>query len=222
MENYSDVVLVYPDDPTIDFLAPIKDAFLSSFPKIKLHSPEPGSFGSVITDDTDLVIFLGHGASSTLFGSVNDSGAKTTFVDVEKGMLLFEDISVFLLACNSNSYIKKVTTRTKLKSSFGFGDMPTDWEHIQHNRDLEPNFLLDIYEEHLEYYKKNIVASVVSGIAYSTGNISFRNLYRGISHWASNTINDIIFNQEWTKAQKLQMIELFIDFKNNLKYSIGL
>jgi hypothetical protein len=222
MKGYSNIVIVYPEDHTIDFLEPIRKILEELFPKANLFRPQPDTFGSEITDETDLVIFLGHGTPSQLYGSINKKGEKSQFLDITNGSLLFDDLSVIIFSCNSTEYLTKVKVKAKIDCYLTFGDMPTDWEHIQHNRDNNSNYLKDFKDEHLEYYKSSIVESVVEGIKNGVRTNSIIGIPKRISFIINQKINDVILGKKWSKSQKIQMIELLDDFKQEIKYAQSL
>ena len=219
MRNYNNIVIVYPIDETIEFLEPIRVELERLFPQAVLLRPEAGTYGSSITDETELVIFLGHGTPSQLYGSLNDSGEKSVFLNITNGSLLLDGVDIMLFACNSSDYFRKIKLNAEIDCYVTFGDMPTDWEHICHNRDQDANFLKDFEDEHLEYYKSVIVESVVEGVKNGVRTNSIIGIPNRISFVVSSKINDVILGQEWSKSQKLQMIELLNDFKQEIKYA---
>ncbi|MCR9066972.1 MAG: hypothetical protein NXI00_23600, partial [Cytophagales bacterium] len=104
MRAYNNIVIVYPLDESIVFLEPILNGLKILFPKAVVLRPQAGTYGSVITDETELVIFLGHGTPGQLYGSLNDSGDKSVFLNVTNGSLLLDGVDIILFACNSDDY----------------------------------------------------------------------------------------------------------------------
>ncbi|MBU2914843.1 hypothetical protein [Reichenbachiella agariperforans] len=219
MRDYNNIVIVYPIDETIEFLEPLRAELERLFPKAILLRPEAGTYGSSITDETELVIFLGHGTPSQLCGSLNDSGEKSVFLNITNGSLLLDGVDIMLFACNSSDYFRKIKRNAEIDCYVTFGDMPTDWEHIRHNRDQDADFLKDFKDEHLEYYKSVIVESVVEGVKNGVRTNSIIGIPKRISFVVNQKINEVILDQEWSKSQKLQMIELLNDFKQEIKYA---
>ncbi|WP_111672697.1 hypothetical protein [Algoriphagus litoralis] len=218
MRDYNNIVVVYPIDSTIDFLVPIRMELERIFPNAVVLRPRVGTYGSAITDDTELVIFLGHGTPSQLYGSVDDSGEKSIFLNVVNGSLLLNGVDVILFACNSSDYFKKIKRSAEIDCYVTFGDMPTDWEHIRHIRDHEADFLKSFEEEHLEYYKSAIVESVVEGFKNGARTNSIAGIPKRISLVVNQKINEVILERNWNKLQKIQMVELLNNFKREIKY----
>lgn len=219
MRVYNNIVIVYPLDDSIEFLQPILNGLKRLFPNAVILRPQPGTYGSAISDETELVIFLGHGTPSQLYGSLNDSGEKSVFLNVTNGSLLLDGVDIILFACNSDDYFRKIKRNAEIDCYVTFGDMPTDWEHIRHNRDQDANFLKDFEDEHLEYYKAVIVESVVEGFKNGVRTNSIIGIPKRISLIVNQKINDVILEQKWSKPQKLQMMELLNDFKKEIRYA---
>lgn len=219
MRAYNNIVIIYPLDESIVFLEPILNGLKMLFPNAVVLRPQAGTYGSAITDETELVIFLGHGTPSQLYGSLNDSGDKSVFLNVTNGSLLLDGVDIILFACNSDDYFRKIKRNAEIDCYVTFGDMPTDWDHINHNRDLDTDFLKDFEDEHLEYYKTAIVQSVVEGFNNGVRTNSIIGIPKRISLVVNQKINDVILEQNWSKAQKLQMVELLNDFKKEIRYA---
>ncbi len=219
MRVYNNIVIVYPLDDSIEFLEPILDGLRGLFPNAIILRPQAGTYGSAITDDTELVIFLGHGTPSQLYGSLDESGEKSVFLNITNGSLLLDGVDIILFACNSDDYFRKIKRDAEIDCYVTFGDMPTDWEHIRHNRDQDANFLKDFEDEHLEYYKMAIVQAVVEGFKNGVRTNSIIGIPKRISLVVNQKINEVILDRNWNKPQKLQMIELLNDFKREIKYA---
>jgi len=219
MKNYNNIVVVYPIDGTIGFLEPIRIELRRLFPQAKIVRPRAGNAFNCITDETELVIFLGHGTPSRLCGSLDTYGEKSVFLDITTGSFFLDGVDIVLFSCNSSDYLKAIKQTAEIDCYVTFGDMPTDWEHIRHNRKQDVNFLKDIKNEHLEYYKSAIVASVIEGLKNGVRTNSIIGIPKRISFVINQKINDVILNRNWSKPQKLQIVELLNDFKKGIKYS---
>lgn len=219
MQNFNNIVIVFPVDQSIDFLIPIQQTLIELFPNAILFRPSPGTHGDVITDDTDLVIFLGHGTSSQLFGSLNDDGSKTSFLNVQSGALILQELTSILFSCNSADYIKKVKASASIESYLTFGDMPTDWDHINYNRDLDATYLQDFQDKHLEFFKSSLVEIMIDGFRYGFESNSFISLVKRINVSVKKKINQVILSEDWSVDQKKQMIQLLVNFNTEMRYA---
>lgn len=211
--------MIFPKDETINFLYPIVTILQERNPKLSLIVPLLGDKGIDLDDDTELIIFLGHGTSSTLHGSVNELNEKTKFLDVPNAAIKFEESSVVLLSCRSADFLKAVKSNVSVDTFLGFGDMPTDWEHIEHIRQSAPQYLSEFKEEHLEFYKSVLVESVINGFLNISVRGSLRELYLGIKVVVNKKINEVLLNKQWSKAAKFQVIDLLNTYKNEIYYA---
>lgn len=223
MKNFNNILVIYPIDPTIDFLQPIVDTITDLLPQSIIVRPKSGDSFDSITDETELIIFLGHGTTRELFGGSNDKGEKSKLLDTQTGALQFDGCSVVLFSCNSADYIKNVKANpVSIENFFTFGDMPTDNEHVKHNQENFKNYWLDYNEEQLEFYKTSLVEAVSNGFRKAVMTNSFHGFNKGINHIANLKINEIILNKEWNKSQKTQVIERLIELKKEIQYADAL
>lgn len=219
MKHYHEVVVVYPKDKTTLFLQPLIDILKKIYPNVKISSPAPNTYGTDISDETDLIIFLGHGSPSQLCGSVDENDKKSTFLNINNGSLQLDGIAVILFSCNSNDYLNKVRANSEINYFLTFGDMPTDWEHINHNRKFNKSFLESFKDEHLEYYKSAIVESFGNGLKNGFYTNSLVGVIKGLILIINKKINEILLSTSWSKEEKFQMIGLLNSFKKDIRYS---
>ncbi|ANQ50553.1 hypothetical protein MY04_3188 [Flammeovirga sp. MY04] len=219
MKSYNSIYVVYPQDPSVDFLTPVFDKLISSLTNLTIFKPKENELLRSIPDDTDLVFFLGHGNTNELL-NINGRGEKVKLIDVQNGALQFDECSVILFSCNSVDYLKKVRSQegVELNNFFVFGDMPTDKEHIEHNQKFREGFWSDYSLDHLEFYKSTLVESLSYGISNAISTDSFHGMFKGICLIVNKKINEVLFRDEWSKNEKLQLIERLVEFKNEIRY----
>ncbi len=223
MKSFSNILVIYPIDPTIDFLQPIVDTIHSILPQSVLTRPKSGEPFDSITDDTELVIFLGHGTTTELLGGSDENGKKSKLFDTQNGAHQLDGCSVVLFSCNSVDYIKNVKANPiEINNFFVFGDMPTDKEHVKHNQQVHKNYWPDFNDEQLEFYKDALVKAVSSGFGKAVMTNSFHGFNKGITHVMNLKINEIILSKEWSKNQKIQVIERLIALKKEIRYADAL
>ena len=220
MKSFENTILIYPEDPTIDFLQPIFEKIKILFPEIIIHRPKyRASLDTMIDDNTQLVLFLGHGTPSGLYGGANENGDKQKLCDdILRSSFLLQGCSAVLFSCNSNDYMRKLLRNNgQINNYIVFGDMPTDWEHIRHNQDNDSRYWSECSNEQLSYYKNSLVESVIFSSEKACKMHSFYGFSIGIDHMLNVKINDIIGHIIWTKEQKLQLIERLIEFKKEMR-----
>mgnify|MGYP000364058611 CR=1 FL=1 len=122
--------------------------------------------------DDSLIVFLGHGRNDRLYGVEDESDE--AFVEVNK-MWVFDDKSLFALACHSSQLLQGSHHKTRIKHSIGFGDLPTSSEEIENIRKLRNAGVTD---DDIEEFKEVIVDSIsLALISCFEGNINYEHLY---------------------------------------------
>lgn len=138
----SKILCIYPKDFSIDFLNEV-------YQKICALNEAVGLLGSPIDDDdyfeklehniqdAQIVCFLGHGSSSTLYCSVSDPLICTENDNIE----LLKGKTLYLDACRSADFIKNHSFR----DAIGFGFMPTSLDDVRNGNlhNLPMSNLLD-------------------------------------------------------------------------------
>ncbi|RWY47477.1 hypothetical protein [Mucilaginibacter gilvus] len=216
MQAYK-TVLIFPIDDSVEFLRPIVDFLLKTFENIIQFEPAYGKYLE-IDDEIQLVIFIGHGTSSVLCGNLLQDGEKYKFLDIINASVLFADLSIMLLSCRSIDFIKNVRHNVALKSFLGFGDMPTDWNHIAYLRDLDSEYLKGFEEEHLEYYKNILVKAFINGLTLYSINYNFRAMYLGMQQVINAAMSEVIIDMHWDKSIKNYLVDLLLELKTDMKY----
>lgn len=220
MKNFENIVVLYPKDKTTDFLNPLFDFLVSLLPNCSAYRPEYNSkIHSYITDYTQLIIFLGHGTPSGIFGGANENGDKNHLCNAEWGAHYFNECSIVLFSCNSVDYLKNIKRYPiSLNNYIVFGDMPTDKEHVEHNQKLNKDYWKTFNEETLLFYIDSLVDSVSIGFYKANESNSFIGFYKGLCRSINKKINIIIDNSTWTKEIKLDIIERLVKVKLELEY----
>lgn len=219
MKNFKNILIIYPQDPTLIFLQPIVDLIKKRIPNCCIDRPSIGGKINKVTDETDLVFFLGHGTPSKLLGSPDKEGKKTVLIDVPNGARLFNECSLILFSCNSADYLKCILGQSiSIGSSIVFGDMPTDNTHIKHNQELYKNYWTRYDNSQLEFYKNVLVESIIYGVSKGVSTGSLYGFCKGITHIVNKKINEVIRSEIWDRESKLQLIERIIQYKKDIKY----
>jgi hypothetical protein len=220
MRSYREVVIIFPKDPTIDFLNPIFELAQKLFTNATIDRPENNSMYNSINDKTELIIFLGHGTSRLLFGGTDETRKKTDFININNGSRLFDECTIILFSCNSKDFLNNLKANPIIINSFVvFGDMPTDEPHVKHNQANNKNYWTEYDESQLIFYKQSLVESFKNGLHFGYNSDSIKGFYKGVCFIINKRINYIILKSTWNRNQKLQLIERLIEFKNEIKYS---
>jgi len=220
MKNFENIVVIYPKDKTTDFLNPIFEFLVSLLPNCSAYRPDYNStFHTYVTENTQLIIFIGHGTSSGLFGGTNEFGEKNQICNVEWGANFFNECSVVLFSCNSADYLKNIKKYPiSLNNYIVFGDMPTDKEHVEHNQNQHRGYWKTCKEETLLFYMNSLVDAISIGFYKSIQSNSFIGFYKGVCRSINKQINVVIDSSTWTKEIKLDLIERLVKVKLEIEY----
>ena len=133
-------VCIYPKDQTTDFLLPLYEHICNNMYAIGIHddTTEENALDRIYSEihDAESVVFLGHGTSDWLCGSRFEN----VIFEKEKCDLLCNK-RLFLLACNSNQFIKKYD----LHCAVGFGFLPTslrDARYVKKPAGARPGYVI--------------------------------------------------------------------------------
>lgn len=223
MRNFNNTLIIYPQDPTIDFLQPIVDLVKSYLPNSVLSRPKYGESVTDISDNTELIVFLGHGTNRELFGGVDHNEKKHILFNTQNGAHQFDGCALVIFSCNSIGFLKNIKANpVKIEDYIVFGDMPTDEEHVKHNQKVFPGYWADFELEHLEHYKRFLVDALSNGFRKAIQTDSFHGFTIGINHIVNDKTNEVIQNESFSINQKLQFIERLIEFKNEIYFENSL
>jgi hypothetical protein len=178
------IIIIYPIDPTTDFLNQVVKSVQESFPE-NTYLIRPGlNFDLTFLPDEiakmytskDLIIFLGHGNSSYLFGSTDKEGKKTRLLERNDIYRIFENKNLILFSCYSNELLRKPN---QIREYIGFGNMPTDWNEIIAERDLvDLNYLKGLSENSLNGFKSFLVQMMCTALKKTFKNPNYmREIY---------------------------------------------
>ena len=168
----STAVCIYPEDITTAFLRPLCNHICSTF-----NAVEVGYDTSIDDDPLEIihnairnaktVFFLGHGMSTCLYASVLDNVELFN----KDNYSLLEGKRLFLLACNSDQFIKNYD----LENSIGFGFLPTSLDDIRQKRLFHSILVETLEKEDVELFNEALVNAVANTLSDNT--ISDPNLF---------------------------------------------
>lgn len=161
------ILCIYPKDATIGFLDVVYQKICSIDGAIGLEGTpvEDDDYFDKLEktlQDAQIVCFLGHGSSSTLYGP-HDNPLICTDND---NVGLLQGKTLYLDACKSADYIAE----HHLNSAIGFGFMPTSLDDVRNGilHKLKINELLD---EDIDYFvkaKNNIWLKTIDSVGFES------------------------------------------------------
>lgn len=171
----SKIVCIYSQerDHTTDFLQCLCDHICTTLSAVQIGYDVDSEDDTIeeiyeVVKKADVVLFLGHGTSDSLFAS----GSDETELFGKENVSLLTDKRLFLLACNSTEYIKKY----KLTNAVGFGKMPTSLDDARHWKTLHKTLIEDFSKSDIEIYNTALVDALCNSISLET--ISDYSLFR--------------------------------------------
>ncbi|GAA4871838.1 hypothetical protein [Ferrimonas pelagia] len=126
--------IIFPNDPTTDFMDPVLDAVNNlvidgSLKVIRCAADDP-SYEKARREIQDIppgskVVFIGHSTSSMLFGGESVDYPRAALVKKDE-MGLFKDRQLFLISCFSAGLMKSSRPFRNKASCLGFGLLPSE------------------------------------------------------------------------------------------------
>lgn len=152
-------VCIYPEDFTTAFLHPLYEHICTSFNAVGVRYDTSGDddpleliFNEL--EDAQTVFFLGHGMSTCLYASIIDNVQLINKNNID----LLEGKRLFLLACNSNPFIKNY----KLTNAIGFGFIPTSLDDVRQARVLHGIRIEDLDKKDVNCFNSALVNAFIN------------------------------------------------------------
>lgn len=207
----SDVICIYPQDFSTDFLRPLCDFICSTFGATEIgfdtsgdDDPHEAIYAGIRNAQT--IFFLGHGRSDCLFASIidNDKLIEKSNVSSLKGKQLF------LLACDSDQFIKNYG----LSNAIGFGFLPTSKDDVDRRKKYHKVDISGTTRQDVVCFNVALVNSLIKSLSIETMNDPSLFAER-LKFNASIEIVDCLIN---TKSPNYRIVadELFLFCKDML------
>ena len=156
-------------DPSTKFLFEIIQNFERNRLKhnvIKIHPNDDSYIKSKQQiselEKSSIILFLGHGESTKLYGGESDSFEKKSIISSNE-MKIFEGQNLFVLACASADLIKGSFRSSKTLKSIGFGGLPTEMNEVENDRKLSEK---GITQDIIDQFKTAITETVSESFIY--------------------------------------------------------
>jgi hypothetical protein len=132
------MIVVYPSDPSTKFLQEIitnTDQFISKKIDDVLPTDYIKTFSKInLIEESTTFLFLGHGFSGGLYGGCDNPEYRTIFISTAKGINVFRNKKIILLACRSSEYINSL--EGVYLSAIGFGNIVTSQQDLKTKNDI--------------------------------------------------------------------------------------
>lgn len=200
----SKLMCIYPIDETTDFLLPIYEQLelLPDFVGYRFDTNDSSKTKNLydvllqITEN-DFVIFLGHGASDKLYGSVGENGEKLTLFDKRYSESI-NKANFVGVACRSKDFAVKC-----LPNYIGFGDITSDYAEVMAERNIgDPNYLEWVSEEDIINFQNEFVGAIAEAVKLSECNDLY-SLYRMMKLSFNKRIASLLVNRHLQKYRHI-------------------
>lgn len=160
----SNVVCIFPQDDTTDFLRPLCDHICVTFKAEEVGYDISGDDNQIEiiynkTKNAKTIFFLGHGTSTSLYAKLNE-----VILFNQTNISLLQNKQLFLLACNSDQFINTY----KLSKAMGFGFLPTSLYDARHIRKLHNLRIEHLKENDIDSYNTALVNALINTLSDST------------------------------------------------------
>lgn len=214
------IILIHPIDTTTRFLEPIT-ILLKELLGENLILLEPSLNGELTNDilsegieafdKAETVIFMGHGTRTALHGGTDDENETHELFNFKNASMIFENKNLICLSCWSFYFIYGLEG---LKSSIGFGNLPTTWKDITDARSLSKNAYKNYTKESINIYQNELVKAFGSGLKYSLNpEISLKNVFNYIKLFINKAISNLVKQDLDHQLAARQLYILKLDMK---------
>lgn len=205
------IVCLYPIDPTTDFLMPIYEILsqFDGFNGYRISTSEQDindiKFEIEKSSSYNMIIFLGHGASHCIYGSMKEK------ISTSNDLIRYNNADCIFLSCRSSEFLKAHNG-----NHIGFGDMPTDYNEVEAERQLNDiEYLEGLDERDIEYYRNQIVDFFIKAIRMSQLK-SLEEFYKAIKLFANKEISVLLLNKQRNHYRHLA--DLIYCWKDEMEY----
>ncbi|UPQ77081.1 hypothetical protein [Chryseobacterium nepalense] len=214
-----DFYIIHALDETTSFL----EVFKSEFPQnYHVFLPAEISKKEILEllksiPDNSLILFLGHGHSTGLYGPEGIDFPQNIFIDSESGNVLFKEKKVILLSCNSNQFVTRLNTH---KEILGFGNILSSMEQL---RNEVENGARDNYgtlsKEDIDYFNAIYCTAIIKAIKETipTSIYTLKSIKKIIEFFINKELNFLLKNKQITK----EFASLLFSFRNDMVLKIA-
>ena len=163
------LICIFPEDESTDFLLPIYGQLesMSGFVGYRFNTLDSQKRNSLYEElnqleGNALMVFLGHGASNKLYGSVEGNGDKQVLFDKENTRHL-KNLDFLCIACRSSEF-----AHDHFQNYIGFGDITSDFSEVIAERIISANFIDWASENDIINFRNVFVQTIKHAILLSS------------------------------------------------------
>jgi|GEM_PF-694345 len=217
ISNYKSIICLRPRDKTTDFLDSIGHLFGESYFVIEDNDYAHISTTSKLEtlQQPSLIVFLGHGDSSSLHSASSDRYRQKNFITKEHSYL-FSKHNALLLACRSDQFISKISGYQNI---IGFGNIISSREEVAQEAEYTGEFR-KIDDKDIEEFNQSYVCAIKNTLELLlSGKVKFSQVAGYISFFINKRINLILKNKSYDNRK--EVARLLFEFRNEIKHLKG-
>lgn len=161
-------------------------------------------------NEDSIIIFLGHGASNKLYGSVNRDGSKLTLFD-KTNIEIIKNKNFFGIACRSKDF-----AYNNMLNYIGFSDITSDYSEVLEERNIgNPDYLEWAIEEDIINFQNEFVGSVKDAVRLS-GCENLHLIYEMVKLCLNRRIASLIMNKQLQNYRKIA--DMLYDINDEMSF----
>lgn len=214
----SKLICIYPEDKTTDFLLPIYKqlkVLAKEFVDYRFCTNNSSKTKSLYDEllkitENDIVIFLGHGASDKLYGSVDENKEKIILFDKTKSEC-FKKAFFIGITCRSKEFANE-----HIPNYIGFGDITSSYDEVLAERNIgDPYFLEWATKEDIINFQKKFVFAIIDAIRLSKF-MGLHSIYKMTKLSFNKRIASLITNKNVQNFR--QIADMLYDVNNEISF----
>ena len=207
----SNFLCIHPHDATTNFLEPIGGLFGNNYYRIESDLYTLQSLISGQPPDSKIFL-IGHGSTAGFHISPHGS-SEEIILNKNLAEELFLENSVFILACRSEQFIRRVDA---YKEIIGFGNIISSEEEILADAEMNGGDFRPLTKEDINYFNDQYVLAIRNAIELLLASrINFDELPKYISYFINKSINTILLQKQ---PKKIEISRLLFEFRNEMTY----
>lgn len=213
------VLIIHPWDSSTKFLESIISFLKKNGFPIKIFRPNNKTSNveaevEASYKEGDLLVFLGHGSSRSLFGSANEQQEKVILFNLDQAARFFPNKKSILLACRS----AELLVSANLSGGYiGFGDLPTSIDEVLGTREQsDPYYLRGLEKATLAEFRQVLIDMMITAFKFSNDSYSVRTFYLAIRYSLNRALTRIATSKTIPLQQRELLFQIIQETKNEM------
>lgn len=215
MTDYKRIICLHPDDSTTSLLSPIGELF-ESYIRI---TPNDEAHVSALQElnasgGRSLIVFLGHGTGSVLFGAETGDYPRKDFISRTEASDIFRSHDILLVSCYSATFLDHPIG---YNSAIGFGNIISSIQERNAEAELVTGYYRPVSDHDIEIFNNKLVECIAKSVELLLmKKISFSNLYNYFTYFFNKEISNILLNK--SIHNRKEIAKLMFELRNEMRY----